>query len=778
VKRLVWALGALALLALAQPAWAQMADALGKALPVSDLEAGTVTVRVVDGTPSKPRVGVDVELMVPDAGSARAARTDAEGRATFVKLPAGDRYRARVTITQTTADGQEQKLVESDPFEVPAQGGLRILLSTSPWQGGGMAAAGEAMSGMPGMAGGMPDARQMSGISRPQPGDPRGQLTVRVVRGQMSNNVADQPVHLVGYAADGAITLLTRRTDAGGRAVFEGLVPDKIAYYAMTELPRRIGERTVSDRVSSGVIIMPPEVGLRLLLAGAAVDAAASAPVPAPVPPVEDLERVADQDPTLGPGEVLVQLFGQPEGVREVELLRLESGGATSVGRAPISAGRPSNVRGVVDEKILPQPDLAAGTIVVALQRVTNSATTPLGGVEIEVEPLGPDGAVAGAPLRQLTDAEGRAMIPGLTPGAQVRVVARVHGARVEGKPFAVAASGGQGVGVNVAWDDGGAEARFGAVPATPDAVYYARAQVAGKTFSTAPFQAAVDRGASLRMLVLPSLDTPVALSFHAQGIIDDVYMGFQIQLTISNFSYAPWDPGPEGFLIPLPAGFVGAQVDEQMTVRVGVDKDRGFLWRGAIPPGGAEFMGFFSLPIAGGTLTFDLPLPHGAFNSLLALQHTPGMKVEAPANARGREWTDPGGRTHYVISGIQIRPAQRMVLTARGLPQEPAWQRYVAWGAGIVVLGLLLWGASGVFFRRAGRAAEAGEDGREEVSRRRKLEKRREHLLDELVTLESEKSGLEQDEYEKRKGKLTRQLESVYHDLATGDRAAERPRT
>jgi hypothetical protein len=764
VKRFVWALAAAALCALAQPAAAQMADALGKPLPVSDLDAGTVVVRVVDGAPSKPLVGIDVELMVPGGGSARAARTDAEGRATFVKLSAGDRFQARVT----TVSGEEQKITESEPFEVPGQGGLRVLLSTSQWQGGG----GEGMPAMPGMAGGMPDPRQMSGISRPQPGDPAGQLTIRVVRGQMSNNVPDHPVHLVGYAADGSITRVTQRTDVGGRVVFQNLVPDKVAYYAMTDLPRQIGDRTVTDRVRSGLIMMPPEVGLRLLLAGEAPDSTAG--------PVEDMDRVTDQIRSLGPGEVVVQVFGQAEGIAQVELMRLDGQAATSVSSSRLVQGGPTGARGLVDDQPAPQLTLPNGTLSVSVQRITRDAASPAAGIELELETLPAAGAAAGEPVRQATDAQGQATFSGLTPGAQARVIAHVYGSRIEGKPFAVPASGGLALGVKVAWsDEGGAEARFRDVPADPDAVYYARTEVRGKTFHSAPFQMAGDRGTTLRLLAFPDMDEPVAFSFHTQGIIDDVYMAFQIQLTLTNFSYAPWDPGPEGYVMPLPAGFVGAQADEQMAHRVGVDPDRGFLWRGAIPPGGVEFMGFFSVPITKGTMQFDLPLPHGAFNSFLALQHTPGMKVNTPANVRGREWDDPSGRRHYVISNIQIRPKQRMVLSATGLPMQPAWQRQVSLAAGVVVIGLLAWGLSGVFRRRRGPGAQAGggDDERDDQGRRRKLEKRRESLLEELVALESGKAELDEDEYEKRKGKLTRQLESIYHDLAT-ERAGARART
>lgn len=769
MNRFLLALGAAALCALAQPASAQAADALGMAVPAADAATGTLIVRVVDGAPSKPVVGIDVELIVPSGGSARAARTDAEGRATFTKLPVGDRYVARVTTTVPAAaaasGGPEQKIINSEPFDVPSQNGLRLLLSVSAWQGGAAAGAEDipGNAGFGGMAGTF-NPRDMSGIGRPQPGDPRGQLTVRVVRGQMSNNVADQPVHLVGYAADGSITRITRRTDVAGRVVFDGLVSDRVAYYAMTDLPRMVGDRTVSDRVRSGAIMMPPEVGQRLLLAGLAPDTGAA--------PVEDLERVETQEASLGPGEVLVRLFGKPETTSEVELVRIDESGITSVARAPLSLGRPGNVRGLVSDQILPQGG-PGGTIVVAIQRITASAARPLAGMELAVEPVG--SPPAGEPVRQISDGQGRAVFPGLTPGTQVRVVARVHGVRFEGEPFTVSATEGQGVGVNVAFDEGGAEARFRDVPANSDAVYVARATANRTTYHTAPFQMAADRGATLRMLVLAGI-SPVLFSFHTQGFADDVYMGFQNQFTINNYSYAPWDAGREGFVMPLPAGFVGAQVDESMTHRVAVDPDRGFLWRGSIPPGGAEFIGYFSLPIADGTMTFDLPLPHGAYNSLLMLSQTPGMKVNLPPDVRGREWSDPDGRKYYVVTNIQIDPNQRMVLTTTGLPQAPVWQRYVTWGVGILVVGLLVWGLSGVFWRRKGEAVQVDEDAREEQSRRRKLERRREHLLDELVMLEAEKAGLDGDEYEKRKSKLTRQLESIYHDLAA-DRAGARPR-
>lgn len=762
MRRIVWAACVAALCALAQPAWAQMADALGKPLPASELEAGTVTVRVVDGAASKPLVGVAVDMVASD-GAARTARTDAEGRATFARLAPGAVYRARVT----SGEGEAQKTTESEALEIPSSGGLRVMLSTSPWQGGDMA-------GVPAAGGmsGMPDPREMSGIPRPQPGDPAGQLTVRVVRGQMSNNVADHPVHLVGYDADGGVSLLTQRTDAGGRAVFQGLARDRVAYYAMTVLPRQRGDRAVGDRVRSSIVMMPPEVGVRLLLAGEAEDGAAA--------PVDDLDRIEDQDPSLGPGEALVRVFGQTEGVGALELVQLDGGGTRPVAQASLSAARPSGVRGMVGEPEV-QSSLTAGALGVTVSRVTGSSSaSPVTGATVEIEPVSPSDTGGDAPsMHQLTNTQGLAVFAGLVPGARYRPVISVHGTRIEGAPFLVPESGGLGLGVNVAWSDaGGGEARFRDVPVAPDAVYYGRAQVGGRTYLTAPFQMVAERGASLRMVIIQLMDQPIAFSFHTQGIVDDVYMAFQSQLTIHNYSYAPWDPGPEGLVIPLPAGFVGAQVEDEMSHRVGKDPDRGFLWRGPVPPGGARITGWYSLPIDGGTMRFDLPLPHGAMNSMLILQQTPGMKVDLPPDVQGRAWSDPDGRQHYVIRNIDIRPEQRMVLTAMNLPQPAAWQRYVSWGVGAVVVGLLIWGLGGVFVRRKQDGPAAAGEERGGTSRRRKLRKRREHLLDELVALEASKGALSEQDYEKRRTKLTRQLESIYHELDV-DRgsAGKRPR-
>ncbi|MBI4886824.1 MAG: hypothetical protein HY824_07005 [Acidobacteria bacterium] len=90
----------------------------GKALPAPELPAGTVTVRVV-----REAIGNNVteqEVRLTIGGAPRTAKTDAQGRAEFSKLPAGGEGRA-----ETTVSGEQ---LVSDPFTVPPTGGLRVIL--------------------------------------------------------------------------------------------------------------------------------------------------------------------------------------------------------------------------------------------------------------------------------------------------------------------------------------------------------------------------------------------------------------------------------------------------------------------------------------------------------------------------------------------------------------------------------------------------------------------------------------------------------------------------
>jgi hypothetical protein len=98
----------------------------------------------------------------------------------------------------------------------------------------------------------MPDPKQMSGIPRPVTDLPDKSISVRVIRGELSNNIPNQPVQLrVGDK------VLTTKTDEAGRAQFDNVTPGATAK-ASTEVA---GEHLESQEFPA-----PARGGIRLLL--------------------------------------------------------------------------------------------------------------------------------------------------------------------------------------------------------------------------------------------------------------------------------------------------------------------------------------------------------------------------------------------------------------------------------------------------------------------------------------------------------------------------------
>lgn len=99
----------------------------------------------------------------------------------------------------------------------------------------------------------MPDARQMSGIPMPASDVPAGSVTVRLVRGDISNNIVGHRVELhVGARVQ------TANTDENGRAVFTGI-----------EAGGQVRALAVIDgeRLESQTFTLPPAGGVRVVLA-------------------------------------------------------------------------------------------------------------------------------------------------------------------------------------------------------------------------------------------------------------------------------------------------------------------------------------------------------------------------------------------------------------------------------------------------------------------------------------------------------------------------------
>ena len=108
---------------------------------------------------------------------------------------------------------------------------------------------------------GQPDPRQMSGLPLPDPALPDGTITVRVIRGQITNNVPDQLVELrQGDSVE------TATTDREGRATFLTRNAGQ-PVQASTELDGR--------PLQSQSFAAPGRGGIRVMLVGADLDSPA-----------------------------------------------------------------------------------------------------------------------------------------------------------------------------------------------------------------------------------------------------------------------------------------------------------------------------------------------------------------------------------------------------------------------------------------------------------------------------------------------------------------------
>jgi hypothetical protein len=142
----------------------------------------------------------------------------------------------------------------------------------------------------------MPDAREMSGIPRPVDDLPAGSISVRVIRGELSNNIANQPVEL---SVDGRVQ--TARTDEAGRAQFDR-VPAGALVKAVTTVD---GERLESQEFTA-----PPQGGIRLMLVATDKEKAARAAAEASAPPVPGDVVFGEQSRiVIEPGDETVNLY-------------------------------------------------------------------------------------------------------------------------------------------------------------------------------------------------------------------------------------------------------------------------------------------------------------------------------------------------------------------------------------------------------------------------------------------------------------------------------------
>jgi hypothetical protein len=132
----------------------------------------------------------------------------------------------------------------------------------------------------------MIDPSKMSGIPRPDPQVPAGTITVRLIRGELSNRMPNVGVALADDKGD----VKQAKTDAEGRATFSGL-----------EAGRQYQARATDGvaELSSQPIDLPGDMGVRVMLVFPAGGGAAAP------------DGTAHPDKAIAPGTIVVRAVGE-----------------------------------------------------------------------------------------------------------------------------------------------------------------------------------------------------------------------------------------------------------------------------------------------------------------------------------------------------------------------------------------------------------------------------------------------------------------------------------
>jgi hypothetical protein len=140
----------------------------------------------------------------------------------------------------------------------------------------------------------MPDPKVMSGIPRPVDDLPKGAISVRLIRGQLSNNITGHPVELhVGSK------VLTVKTDENGRAQFNDVTPGATLKAAAD---------VDGEHLESQEFPAPSSGGIRLMLVATDTSKGA-APAPS-APAVAGSVVIGDQSRiVMQPADESVEVF-------------------------------------------------------------------------------------------------------------------------------------------------------------------------------------------------------------------------------------------------------------------------------------------------------------------------------------------------------------------------------------------------------------------------------------------------------------------------------------
>jgi hypothetical protein len=140
---------------------------------------------------------------------------------------------------------------ENRASEAGARSAAKLLVVAIACGGILLSSAARAQMGGVGGIAGMPDAKAMSGIPRPEGALATGTVSVRLVRGQLSNLVVGHPVEFIVNGKSESV-----KTDETGHAVINGLAAGSTVHVVATMEGERLDSQDFQVPPQGGVVLM------------------------------------------------------------------------------------------------------------------------------------------------------------------------------------------------------------------------------------------------------------------------------------------------------------------------------------------------------------------------------------------------------------------------------------------------------------------------------------------------------------------------------------------
>jgi hypothetical protein len=316
-----------------------------------------------------------------------------------------------------------------------------------------------------------------------------------------------------------------------------------------------------------------------------------------------------------------------------------------------------------------------------------------------------------GKTLTSKSDDAGRAEFKGMAPGVPVKAVADVDGEHLESQEFPFPAKG--GVRLMLVATDRAA----GAKP---------------------PVTGQVSIGGQSRIVMEP-----------AEEALQVFYL-----LTVSNSQGAPVNPQTP-FVFDMPAGASNTTLLEGSSPLAAVNGPRVTV-NGPFPPGQTLVQVACELPAASGSVDIEQRFPAAIDELAIVVKKVGDTKLASPL-IKAQQDMAAEGETFIAATGPGVPAGQPITLTVSGLPHHSAWPRWTALLLAMTIIAIGAWAAT---TRRSDETARAAE--------RKRLEARREKLLNDLVRAENDRRSGRMDpaRYAARRAELVAVLEGVYGAL------------